>query len=119
MRQRERGSRKSFGFVGWAKRSVPTILSGARMVGTSLRAFAHPTRPSRRRHLIQEPGDAADAAVAQHGKIRSLDRAVAAVGPQPPREADVVAKAVGFADQAEFEIRKALLHAGDKRVDAV
>src|SRR5207244_60878 len=31
--------------VGWAKRSVPTILRacGMKMVGTALRAFAHPT----------------------------------------------------------------------------
>src|SRR5205814_1955567 len=72
-----------------------------------------------RRHLVEEPGDAADAAVAQHGEVRALDRAVAAVGSEAPGEADVVAKAVGLADQAEFEIRKALLHARDQRVDAV
>jgi hypothetical protein len=31
----------------------------------------------------------------------------------------VIAKTIGLADQPEFEIRKALLHAGDKRIDAV
>src|SRR5205807_2549479 len=71
------------------------------------------------RHLIEEPGDAADAAVAEHGEIRALDRAVATVGAETPGEADVVAKAVRLADQPEFEIRKALLHAGDERIDAV
>src|SRR5437762_3160163 len=87
------------------------------MVGT-LR-FAHPTRPLPRRHLIQEPGDAADAAVAEHGEIRALDRAVAAVGSEAPGEADVVTKTVGLSDQPEFEIRKALLHTSDERIDAV
>src|SRR5437899_365294 len=77
------------------------------------------TDPLRRRNLIQEPGDAADAAVAEHGEIRALDRAVAAIGTETPGEADVVAKTVGLADQGEPEIRKALLHARDQRVDAV
>jgi hypothetical protein len=31
----------------------------------------------------------------------------------------VVAKAVGLADQVKAEIRKALLHPGDQRIDAV
>src|SRR6266516_3025107 len=68
--------------MGGAKRypSPP----GGRWV--SLRS-AHPTDPSRRRHLIQEPGDAADASVAEHGEIRTLDRAVAAIGPEAPGEA--------------------------------
>src|SRR5437868_7819264 len=84
----------------------------------SLRS-THPTHPSSRRRLIEEPGDAADATVAEHGEIRALDRAVAVVGAQPPGEPDVVAEAVGLADQPELEIRKALLHAGDERIDAV
>src|SRR5947208_11725410 len=95
----------------------PSLQFATSAVGT-LR-FAHPTRPLRRRHLIEEPGDAADAAVAEHGKIRALDRAVAAIGAETPAEADVVAEAVGLADQPEFEIRKALLHAGDERIDTV
>src|SRR4029079_14051624 len=40
-------------------------------------------------------------------------------GTEPPGEADVIAKTVGLADQREPEIRKALLHARDQRVDAV
>ena len=56
---------------------------------------------------------------AEHGEIGALDRAVGAIGAEPPRKADVVAKTVGFADQLEFEIRKALLHARYQRVDAV
>ena len=71
------------------------------------------------RHLIEKAGDAPDPSVLQHGEIRALDRAVDAVGAEPPGEADMIAKAVGLADQLEFEIRKSLLHAGDQRVDAV
>src|SRR6185295_18551447 len=108
MRQREIGSRNNFDSVGWVERS-DTHHAPARRRWVSLRS-TYPTNPSRRRHLVQEPGDAADAPVAEHGEIRSLDRAVAAVGAQPPGEANVVAKAVGFADQPELEVRKALLH---------
>ena len=36
-------------------------------------------------------------------------------GPSPQEKRSVVAKTVGFADQPEFEIRKALLHACDQR----
>ena len=52
------------------------------------------------RHLIEEAGDAADPATAEHGEIGALDRAVGAIGAEPPGpNADVVAKAVGLADQ--------------------
>src|SRR5215211_6350541 len=108
MRQGERGSRKNSGFVGWMERSDTHPYPRGRRRWVSLRS-THPTHPSRRGYLIQEPGDAADAAVAEHGEIRSLDRAVATVRPEAPGEADVIAKAVGLADQPEFEIRKALL----------
>src|ERR1700710_3171610 len=48
-------------FVGWAERSVPTMTYLRRgMVGTALRAFAHPTRArsmrpcqTERHHLLQ------------------------------------------------------------------
>ena len=55
----------------------------------------------------------------KHREVRALDRAVGAVGAESPGEADVVAISVGLADQLKPEIRKALLHAGDQRVDAV
>ena len=55
----------------------------------------------------------------KHGEVRALDRAVDAVGTEAPREADMVAVTIGFADQLEFEIRKTLLHARDQRVNAV
>jgi hypothetical protein len=100
-----------------ASRFPKKMILGTRPPRT-IRAAA--SRSSRaRRHLIQEPRDAADTAVAEYGEIRTLDRAVDAVGAESPGEADMVAKAIGLADQLEFEIRKALLHAGDERVDAV
>src|SRR5215470_4387661 len=79
-------------------------------------------RPASRalRNLVQEAGDALDAAVlAQHGKIRALDRAVGAVRAEAPGEADMFAKAVGLADQCELEIGEFLLNARDQRVDPV
>src|SRR5436305_13245770 len=99
--------------MGGAKRypSPP----GGRWV--SLRS-THPTDPLRRRNLIQEPGDAADAAVAEHGEIRALDRAVAAIGPQTPGEADGVAKTARLAGQGEPETRKAPLHVRQAPDDA-
>src|SRR5690606_24316682 len=72
-----------------------------------------------RRHLIEEAGDVLDATAVQHGEVGALDRTVGAIGAETPREADVVAVAVGLADQGEAEIRKALLHAGYQRVDAL
>src|SRR6266436_7562505 len=71
------------------------------------------------RDLIEKSGDAADTSIADDGEIRALDRAVGALRAKSPGEADVVAKAVGLADQLEPEIRKALLHSGDQSVDAV
>src|SRR6266702_689378 len=70
-------------------------------------------RSRARRHPIEETGDAADAAAAEHGKIGALDRAVDAVGAKPPAETDMIAVAIRLADQREPEIRKALLHACD------
>src|SRR5689334_13749146 len=78
-----------------------------------------PYVPSGRRHLVEKPGDAADASVAEDSEIRPLDRAVGAVGTEAPGESEMVAKPVGLADQPESEIRKALLHARDQCVDAV
>src|SRR6202790_482278 len=40
-------------------------------------------------------------------------------GPEAPGEADMFAETVGLAEQGKTEIRKALLHAFDQRVDAV
>src|SRR6266436_8672446 len=71
------------------------------------------------RDLIEKSGDAADTSIADDREIRALDRAVGTLGAQSPGEADVVAEVVGFADQPKPEIRKALLHPGDQRVDAV
>src|ERR1700757_1496353 len=71
------------------------------------------------RHLIEESGDAANAALLQQGEVSALDRCVGAVRPESPGEADVIAIAVDLADQLEAEIGKALLHAGDQCVDAV
>src|SRR5436309_5211196 len=85
-----------------------------RMTGQS---HGHPSGALR--DLIEKSGDAADASIADDREIRALDRAVGALGAQSPGEADVVAEPVGLADQLEAEIRKALLHAGDQRVDAV
>src|SRR6476620_7479015 len=99
------------GYWGWMRQTP----AGSRNFSPS-----RPDALSRaRRHRIEESGDAADPATAEHREIGALDRAVRAIGAQPPRKADVVAKAVGFADQLEFEIRKALLHARYQRVDAV
>src|SRR6266581_1393928 len=82
-------------------------------------AAALRSRSSARRHLIQKSGDAADSPLLQHGEIRALDRAVDAIRAKAPGETDVVAIAIGLADQPEFEIRKALLDAGDQCVDTV
>src|SRR5207248_1083076 len=71
------------------------------------------------RDLIEKSGDAPDTSIADDGEIRPLDRAVGALGAQSPGEADVVAKAIGLADELKPEIRKALLHADNQRVDAV
>src|ERR1700682_492564 len=71
------------------------------------------------RDLIEESGHVADSPILEDREIRALDRAVDAVGAKPPGEADVVAISVGLADQPEFEIGKALLHAGNQGVDAV
>jgi 2,4-dienoyl-CoA reductase-like NADH-dependent reductase (Old Yellow Enzyme family) len=71
------------------------------------------------RHLIEKSGDALDPAIANHGKVCSLDRAVDAVGAKAPREADVIAIAVRLAEQREAEFGEALLDAGDHGVDAV
>src|SRR5258705_3011860 len=68
-----------FGCVGWAKRSVPTNFDLRKDGGHVATRLCPPYTSSRHRYLIQEPGDAADAAVAEHGEIRSLDRAVAAI----------------------------------------
>src|SRR4051794_20394880 len=76
-------------------------------------------RSRARGDLVQKSRDAPDAAVLQHGEIRALDRAVDALGTKAPTEADMVAVAVGLADQLELEIGKALLHACDQRIDAV
>ena len=69
------------------------------------------------RDLIEKSGDAADTSIADDDEIGALDRAVGALRAQSPGKADVVAEAVGLADQLEAEIRKALLHPGDQRVD--
>ena len=71
------------------------------------------------RDLIEKSGDAADTSVADDGEIRAFYRAVGTLRAKPPGEADMVAKAVGLADQLKPEIRKALLHAGNQLVDAV
>src|ERR1700704_7192719 len=71
------------------------------------------------RDLIEKSGDAPDTPIPDDREIGALDRAVDALRAQSPREPDVVAKAVGLAEQPKPEIRKALLHAGDQRVDAV
>ena len=79
-------------------------------------AFSASSAP---RYLIEKSGDAPDAPVANDGKIRTLDRTVGALGTQSPGKTDVVAITIGLADQLKPEIRKALLHAGDQRVDTV
>src|SRR6266576_2747672 len=71
------------------------------------------------RDLIEKSGDAADTSIADDGEIRALDRAVGALRAKSPGEADMVAEAVGLADEVEPEIRKALLHPGDQCVNAV
>ena len=71
------------------------------------------------RDLIEKSGDAADTSIADDREIRALDRAVGALGAKSPGETDVVAKAVGLADQLKPEIRKALMHPGDQCVNAV
>ena len=53
------------------------------------------------RDLIEKSGDAADTSIADDREIRALDRAVGALRAKPPGEADVVAKAVGLADQPD------------------
>src|SRR5437588_320926 len=102
MRQGQIGSRKNKGFQGWVRRNHNPTISVKKSVGYAALTYPAilPSRP--RRHLIEEPGDAADPAVAEHGEIRAFDRAVGAVGTEAPGEADVIAKAVGLADQLEF-----------------
>jgi hypothetical protein len=78
-----------------------------------------PISSSALRNLIEKPGDAADPPIPDDGEIGALDRAVGAVGTEAPRETDVLAKSVCFAEQPKPEIRKALLHACDQRIDAV
>src|SRR6185437_1254219 len=80
---------------------------------------SHARRSSALRDLIEKSGDATDPSIPDDGKIRTFDRTVSAVRAQSPREADVVAISVGLADQLKPEIRKALLDAGDQRVNAV
>src|SRR6185436_13556506 len=85
------------GYWGWMRQTP----AGSRNFSPT----APDTRSRAGRHLIEEPGDAADAPVLEHGEIGALDRAVGAIRPEPPGKADMVAKTVGFADQFEFEIR--------------
>src|ERR1700716_451037 len=80
---------------------------------------SHGRSSSPLRDLIEKSGDAPDASIPDDREIGALDRAVDALRAQSPREPDVVAKTVGLAEQPKPEIRKALLHAGDQRINAV
>ena len=111
MRQGQIGSRKNKGFQGWVRRNHNPTISVKKSVGYAALTYPAilPSRP--RRHLIEEPGDAADPAVAEHGEIRAFDRAVGAVGTEAPGEADVIAKAgreAGMLTLKQDGIRKIL-----------
>src|SRR3979411_2249652 len=71
------------------------------------------------RDLIEKSGDAPDTSIPDDHEIRAFDRAVDALRAESPREADVGAVSVGLADEPKPEIREALLHAGDQRINAV
>jgi hypothetical protein len=71
------------------------------------------------RHLVEEAGDAADPPVLQHREVGALDRAVDTIRAEAPAKAEMIAEAVGLAEQPELEIGKFLLHARDQGLDAV
>src|SRR6185437_6704493 len=79
---------------------------------------AAPTSPGQ---LVEEPGDVLQPAVLDEAEVGAPDRRVdavrAQVRAQAPRQAHVVAEAVGGADLAETEVGKAVLHALDHLVD--
>src|SRR5258708_6015581 len=60
------------------------------------------------RDLIKKSGDAPDTSLADDGEIRAFYRAVGTLRAKPPGEADMVAEAVGLADQVKAEIRKSV-----------
>src|SRR5713226_7629220 len=121
------------GVVQWQNGSFPSCIRGfdslrplqscacvqrkARLPRMTGAIALHPSRALR--DLIEKSGDAANPSIADDREIGALDRAVGALRAQPPGEADVVAEAVGLADELKPEIRKALLHAGDQCVNAV
>ena len=60
--------------VGWAKRSVPTIQSTMPMVGTALRAFAHPHMGLCESRLLSQFGLGLFGGRAARGAMRSAAR---------------------------------------------
>src|ERR1700752_4556774 len=74
-------------------------------------------RSVRLRNLVQEADHAGDPATLQRDDVAALDRSLAAGWAKTPRKSQMIAVALGLAQQGEAEIGEALVDAADIGAD--